>query len=80
MRKLLVGLTLAISLTLGVAGSALATNDNASDRACAGQFASEVAREFRPLGQTVRWEAQNWHPYGHIISHLATTCEVEIPE
>jgi hypothetical protein len=75
MRKLFVIVMMAVALLVGSAGPAAAQDD----RACVGTFASELARDeaYRPLGEIVRHEARDLHPYGQTtVKPLATQCVV----
>jgi hypothetical protein len=72
MRKMITALLLSLALLLGLAGAASAQ----SDRACVGTFVSGFARsEPGALGQTVRQEAKDFHPFGQVVSVFATTCD-----
>jgi hypothetical protein len=74
MRRAVVVIFLSLILLMGFSGSAVAK----SERACVGEFISELAPALqRDFGQVIQQEAKDFQPFGrNIVSVFATTCEL----
>lgn len=71
---------LVFSLLSTLGGAAVASSDQAADRACVGQFSAEAVQvdDLRPHGLTVISPAAHESGFGNVQSNAAVHCTVDL--